>query len=251
MTCGADVRAGMTAWPNNPDRRCHYHECVECGFIRVLGNAWSFVSEGFLPGSRTGPRVGSDEHGGREFHMANLGLQMLPATTAEVLIVGAGNSLDWKHITALPGVGKVVTSDLENFNGSPNFVALDDRGRHSYDLVIACEVVEHFTEPATDMAALCADVAPEGLAVISTNIYDGSDLARHWYVYIPGHCSYYTPDAMIRLGEQNGMLVDFRVPEVALGAGGPRKRYVLMTRSPEVMERCNRYFSAHLWAPSE
>lgn len=249
--CGGSVRMGLAELFDQPNRLCYHHECSVCGFVRILSNDWDYRTEGFTESSTLGPRVGQEHHRGREFHMAMMGTELLARNDLDVLILGAGLSVDWKHIDELDSVRSVTTADLDNFSGCPNFVTLDGRGDRRYDIVLACEVVEHLTDPAAQIADLCADVAADGLAILSTNIYDGTDLGQHLYAFIPGHVSYYTPEAMICLAEQNGMEVDFRIPRVAVEMAGPRKRYVLLSKSPEVIAQTGRYFSSRWYAPSE
>ena len=57
--------------------------------------------------------------------------------------------------------------------------------------------------------------------------------------------------ALARLAEENGYLVDFRVPLAATGYAGPRKRYVLLTQSTAVIVATARYFGSRRYAPSE
>jgi len=251
VVCGSPVRFASTTWHKNPDRFCYIHECSMCGFVHVLKNDWDYVEEGFTESSSVGPRVGQENHFGREFHMASMAVDILDRGELDVLILGSGRSVDWRHISELPQVASVTTSDLENFNGSKSFVALDERGERTFDIVVACEVVEHFVKPREYMADLCNDVNDTGLAVLSTNIYDGSDLSRHWYPFIPGHVAYYTPDAMIYLADENDMYVDFRMPKVSVEMAGTRKRYVLMSRNEAVIDHAGDYFAKHSFAPSE
>ncbi len=252
IICEGPIRFSLARWYKNPKRQCYYNECLECGFIQVLQNPYNYKKDGFTTkGSTVGPRVGKIDHQGREYHMATLGVSLLNRQNLDVMILGGGVSQDWRHIADLSQVREVVSSDLENFNDSPHFVPLDDREGRTYDLAIACEVAEHFSNPVIDIGAVCNNVGPNGLAVLSTNIYDRSDMRYNLYVYLKGHISYYTPEAFLRLGDQNGMFVDFRPPVCATQTGGPRKRYVLMSRNPEVIERANWYFSKHMFAPSE
>lgn len=251
VICDAPVRFASTNWHRNKNRMCYIHECAMCGFVHVLRNDWDYSEEGFTESSSVGPRVGQEGHQGREFHMAAMGLDILGRNDVDVLILGSGRSIDWRHISERPEVRSVTTSDLENFNGCDLFVELDARGDRTYDLVLACEVAEHFTEPREHMRQLCDDVSENGLAVLSTNIYDGSDLGKQWYPFIPGHVSYYSPDALIHLAEANDMHVDFRMPKVSIEMAGLRKRYVLMSREKSVMSNANNYFAANRFAPSE
>jgi hypothetical protein len=94
-------------------------------------------------------------------------------------------------------------------------------------------------------------VDPTGLLVCSTNLYDGGGLSRQTYVFFPGHTSYWSEGSLRRVAAANDVLVDFRVPLVATGFAGPRKRYILLTRSQAVMDSIARYFSTREYAPSD
>lgn len=253
VICAGPTIYRLVTFELEPEFQCHHEECTKCGFVRVLENPWDYAASGFeREDSTIGPRVGTADHRGREFHMAALAVAALQRDDLDVLIVGAGKSEDWRHIAALDEVRSVTTTDLENFCGSPNFVALDERPDDRYDLVIACEVAEHLGDPAADLGAMCRNARRgTGMVVLSTNLYDGTDLARHLYVFIPGHISYYTPESLAVIAAQNDMRIDFRLPKVALGVGGPRKRYVFLAADDPSLERLNEYFAANHLAPSE
>jgi hypothetical protein len=91
---------------------------------------------------------------------------------------------------------------------------------------------------------------PDGLLVCSTNVYDGGNLNRHKYLFIKGHTSYYSPEALLHLARRNKVFVDFRLPAVSSRLG-PRKRYVLFSKSVTRMQDVAAYFGSHAYAPSE
>lgn len=107
-------------------------------------------------------------------------------------------------------------ADVEKFTDCENFVSLDQQGSRSFDLGVACEVMEHFTDPLSDFGEILSNLTDDGVFIASTNINDGSNLSRHWYPFTPGHVSYWSAPALAFVGEQHGFQVDFRVPEVAL-----------------------------------
>jgi SAM-dependent methyltransferase len=120
-----------------------------------------------------------------------------------------------------------------------------------FAVVVASEVVEHFLDPRKDFASFFDYVEPDGLLVCSTNLYDGGDLSRQAYLFYRGHVSYYTPESLARIARENDQFLDLRVPFVATGYAGQRKRYLLFTRSPAVVEAISRYFSERPYAPSD
>ena len=101
------------------------------------------------------------------------------------------------------------------------------------------------------MAHLLSYVRPDGLLVCSTNLYAGGNLSRHHYLFRKGHTSYYTVASLTCVANANRHHIDFRIPLVATGYGGPRKRYVLLSASDAVMDATARYFETRPYAPSE
>ena len=251
IVCDGPTKFHTATWPRNPDRRIFLNNCGVCGFVRVVDNPWNYAEKGFSDNSTSGPRVGTESRTGREFHMAMLGLELVAGGDVRVLILGAGLSRDWLHISRDERVASVTTSDLENFNESPDFLELDQQGSREFDLVIACEVLEHLANPCADFAQIFSNLSDRGVFVASTNIYDFSPIERHWYPYIPGHVSYHTAESLERLARASGLKVDFRVPLVATQRAGRRKRYVIFSSREEAMSAAANWFASNWYAPSE
>ncbi|WP_283134155.1 class I SAM-dependent methyltransferase [Rhizohabitans arisaemae] len=183
--------------------------------------------------------------------MARMAVEIMGGSELSVLVYGPGRSLDYRHIGALDKVRRAAVGDLMKLVEDADWVDLAAPVTDRFDLLIACEVVEHFTDPPADFAQLFSHVTDDGLVVCSTNIYDGTDLKKHDYVFIKGHTSYYSPRSIARIAKENGFYIDFRVPLAATTTVGPRKRYVLFSRSIERMQDVALYFGRNLYAPSE
>jgi hypothetical protein len=112
-------------------------------------------------------------------------------------------------------------------------------------------VVEHFLDPRREIVYLFGYLELGGFFVCSMNLYDGGNLLRQYYLFLLGHMSYYSVVSLTRLAEANGYHIDFRIPLVATGYGGPRKRYVILSTSDAVMDATARYFKTRRYAPSE
>jgi hypothetical protein len=97
-------------------------------------------------------------------------------------------------------------------------------------LIIACEVVEHFTDPRMEFS---------------------QDVAEQDYLYLRGHTSYYSPKAIAEIARRSGVLFDFRLPTFGLSFPGMRKRYVLFTRSVAELQNVAEHFGDHPYAPAE
>jgi SAM-dependent methyltransferase len=238
-----------TAQPGQPARTRVVNVCRGCGYVAIdeltQDRYRGTTSIDEIPGG--GRRAGSEERPGREFQMAKMALEMLDRKAPDVLVYGAGRSLDNHHIQRLPNVGEVAIADIMKVRDDAPFVDANDPGSRRFPIVVASEVVEHFRNPPEDFTKLFRVVGEKGLLVCGTNIRDGRPLAREPYVYYPDHTSFYTPDALLRIAGEHGFFVDFRSVH---GFGG-NKRYVLFTRSAEVLARVTAYFGTHLDAPSE
>jgi len=196
-------------------------------------------------------RCGTLDHTGREFAMAQLGIEVLRRTDLALMIYGVGRSLDNIHVAGLPEVRRVVIGDIIRIRADADFVDVSAPATERFDVVVVCEVIEHFLDPRADFEKLIGYVADDGVLICSTNINDGSPLERVRYIFAQGHVSYHSPQALRHIAKANGMKVDFRVPLTATGKVGPRKRYVIFARSADVMESVSDYFGSHLYAPSE
>src|SRR6478735_8311059 len=228
-----------------------FRQCRRCGHVGNPDNIHDYRKYANSESLPLRPRVGTPERTGREFHMATMAADILERKRLEVLIFGAGRSYDNHHIEALDSVRSVALADIMNVRDDAEFVEIGKPPPRKFSVVIASEVVEHFLEPRKDWAHLLSFVKRDGLVVCSTNVYDGGPIAKQPYIFTSGHVSYYSPEALEILARANGFHLDIRVPWVATGYGGPRKRYLLLSRSREVMDAIPRYFGSRLYAPSE
>ncbi len=225
--------------------------CSGCGFVQVKelpGDRYrSKKSMAELPPG--GTRIGTESHYGREFRMARMALDVLDREGVEVMVYGPGRSLDNRHIARLPRVSNVAIGDIMKLRDDGEFHDVNQPATKRFPIVIASEVVEHFRNPHEDFAKLLGFVAADGLLVCGTNVYGGGDLTKDRYIYFPDHTSYYTPRALFNIARRNRYHVDFRAPAMALPHG--HKRYVIFTKSADVIERVAMYFGTHVVAPSE
>jgi SAM-dependent methyltransferase len=225
--------------------------CGRCNYLSNFDNTVDYSQFDSVTNFKLTTRVGTADHKGREYFMGEMGVDILQRDHLQVMVFGAGRSLDYQHIGRLPQVDRVVMSDVVELTSEADFINILEGTDERFDLIVACEVVEHFADPVTEFKRLFELLTPEGLLVCSTNIYDGSDFTKHNYLYLRGHLSYYSADAIGHLARAGGLHHDLRTPEVALGRPGPRKRYVLFTGSDANVRHTAEYFADRQYAPSE
>lgn len=228
------------------------HQCQSCGLIRYPENLGGFskkVSKETLEGNLRSLRNATDERPGREFFMAEMGMEIVSKHDASVSFFGSGLNTD--HLWLKRKYPDITTKlvDLENMQEAENFEPISDATPS--DVVVASEVIEHFTEPVEHFKSLLRLVKDEGILICSSNIYDGTDIGLHQYPFVAGHVAYWTPLALIKLASDMGCFVDFRTPAVGLTRGGPRKKYIIFYKSTQNMFRTSLYFGTHMHAPSE
>jgi hypothetical protein len=252
--CGSETLAETIEHSDSrPERPIRFpvRICTVCGFLANPENTSDYRRYESIEKLPMRVRIGTEERQGREYHMARMGAAILGRRGLDVLIYGAGRSLDNHHIAALPAVRSVVIGDIMRIREDAEFIDITHAARRRFTLVVASEVIEHFLEPRRDFRQLFSFVERGGLLVCSSTLYDGSDLAHQTYPYIRGHTSFFTPRSLGVIARDHGLFVDFRVPKVATGYAGRRKRYVLFTSSSRVIAATAEYFGRHIYAPSE
>ena len=145
----------------------------------------------------------------------------------------------------------VAISDVIRLRDDAEFYDSSEPATRRFPVVIASEVIEHFLEPREDFERLFGFVEPDGLLVCSTNVYDGGNLAASRTSSRPV-TPRTTPRPRSRCWpRRTAGSWTCATPLVATGYGGPRKRYVLFTASPSVLESIQAYFVGREYAPSD
>jgi len=233
-------------------RTLHGTRCRTCGMLRFPENTGTYKEQLSL-GSRELAlkelRNANEQRPGREFHMAQMAIEILGRPDAHVSFFGAGLNTDWKWLQRVHPKSRSTLVDLENMQDAAHFEHITQAS--PADIVIASEVIEHFEEPLAHFETLLRLVKDDGLLVCSTNVYDGTDISRHEYPFVHGHVSYWTPNALACVGRKTGYFVDFRTPKIAMSRGGPRKKYILFYRDVETTYKVGTYFGTQMFAPSE
>ncbi|WP_313054972.1 methyltransferase domain-containing protein [Pseudomonas lopnurensis] len=234
--------------------------CNSCRFVSNPSNGHDFREDGaFRAGTNlpeTSMRVGDGTRPGREFRMAEMGVDILRRyqedLRPDVMVFGPGMSRDHALMKERLLVSRMAVSDLSNFQSVLDFVPVTSR-QAEFDLVIASEVVEHFTDLQEDFSNLLFKVRETGLLIACTNMHDGVPLEGLAYPFDVGHTSYYSGQSLQAICERlsSGIRLDFRTPAVAFRGAGPRKRYIFFYRDAELGQCIAQYFADHHVAASE
>ena len=244
------VSRRQVQYKDNAALRKTVNLCDDCGYLAIdeMGPSHyrAATSLDELPNCQ---RIGNTERPGREFQMARMALQILGRKGGQdVLVYGAGRSLDNLHIQRLRRAGTVSIADIMKVRDDAPFIDVNHPGEQRFPVVVASEVLEHFRDPWSDFATLLGMVDPRGLLVCGTNIHDGRPNLEHdRYIYYRDHTSYYSVESIRRIATAMGFYVDFRFPDGL----ARRKRYILFTRSLAVLERTADYFGRVPLAPTE
>jgi hypothetical protein len=96
LVCGSR-RTHVTSVPRKK-RTYDIRVCEACGYLSNFDNTVDYTSFKSLESFRLSPRVGTDKHQGREFHMGQMGVDILDRPDLRVMVFGAGRSLDYQHL---------------------------------------------------------------------------------------------------------------------------------------------------------
>jgi hypothetical protein len=226
-------------------------QCLDCDYCFCQENYRDDCKYLHLGNSHPGciERIGDGETIlGREYYMARNAFTILGKKDAEILIFGPGFNKDHISIRKHSYVSECKITDLKNFQNSDHFITMDTK--ETFDVVVACEVVEHFSRPREEFTRLFSYLKKDGLLIFCTNIRRDKDISKCLYPFLSGHMSYYSGASLIHIAKMKGMYIDFRRP-----AGeewlGPTKRYIYMTKNKENTFAMAKYFSVVCRPPSE
>lgn len=250
LICGrGGLRERTVAWRKNDQREREVTICRHCGFVAAAElSSDRYRGKTSLEELPTvGIRAGTMEHPGREFQMARMALDILGRDESDVLVYGAGRSMDNHHIKALPNSGHVAIGDIMNARDDMEFHDANEPARRQFDVVVASEVIEHFRSPRENFQQMFQFVNDEGLIVCGTSLRGRRPLRDQRYLFYPDHTALYSPESLQLIADDNAFHLDLRHPERL----GPRKRYVILTRSRRTRDLVTRYFGYTPVAPSE
>lgn len=92
-----------------------------------------------------------------------------------------------------------------------------------YDIIVACDVIEHVANPLQFLQQLAQRLAPSGHLFVTTGNYDSFlwklTGAKYWYCYYPEHISFIGPRWIGRVQGKLGLRVCEVVPFNYIGRG--------------------------------
>ncbi|TXH04404.1 MAG: methyltransferase domain-containing protein [Candidatus Moraniibacteriota bacterium] len=220
--------------------------CDNCGYCSAPVNKSTIKYNPKKPPKTT--RIGDGMTPGREYFMTIEALRILNRSRVSIGIFGAGKSRDHELIRALPGVTRCSVMDLRNHQNSPHYLPINTKG--AFDIVIACEVVEHFMNPRREFSNLFKKVQKNGLLIVSTSLRIEDNFEKYIYPFLYGHTSYYTGRSLMFLAAMNRMFIDFRTPSIGIRQRSA-KRYIYLTPSRLIRDRVVASFSRYRFAASE
>lgn len=231
--CGGDAaHVGEVAASSGRPARA-FGVCDSCGAVRLAPPALP-VKANVVKAAR----LGSKERYGRDLAMAAMACAIIGRDQLDVLWWEPGASADAARIEGLPSVAAV--HRWEHGTAAP-----------AVDVIVGQEVMQCQPDPAGALRDACLALREDGLVVLSTDLYDGSDPHGIGYLRSPAHRLMWSFEAVERVVGPLGLTVDCRLPEIAVSRGLARKRYLLLTRSETVRRRTRRFFGAVVSAPSE
>jgi len=242
---GREIVSRRVRFFRNERLSCETLRCRECGFVAIPRGESKYRAMTDLHELPSGERGGVEDRPGREFFMAELATTLLGRGDLDVLVYGAGRSMDNVHIARLPRVRHSAVGDIMKVRADADFVDITQPATRKYDVVIASEVVEHFRNPRADFAHLFEYVRDDGLLVCGTTVNPGGPLEKHRYIFYPDHTAFYSPRSLALVADAFGWFLDFRPVR-----NGP-KRYVFFTRSAQVARSTACFFGRKVFAPSE
>jgi hypothetical protein len=131
----------------------------------------------------------------------------------------------------------------------PEVLESDQPETGPYDVVVAADVIDRFEDPLVDFAKIFRLLDNRGVLICSSTIHDGGAMSGRRHVFGRGRGSYFTPQSLRRVASVHNVRVDFRLPPPS-SKSGSRRRYVIFTRSPDVMAAVTDYFARNRHAPS-
>jgi SAM-dependent methyltransferase len=143
--------------------------------------------------------------------------QFLASLPREVVRYGVEPSIEAGRIAATRGI-TILARTVDEFASTPGL----------YDVIVACDVIEHVVNPLQFVLQLSRHLKPAGHLFVTTGNYDAwlwkLTGAKNWYCYYPEHISFIGPRWLDRVQAELGLRIREVVPFNYLGRGfNPRQ----------------------------
>lgn len=180
---------------------CLYYECEQCHFlfatIHDRGDHAALYDESYWASQDP------DWHGrvSQTLRLVLLASRLLSAEPWQLRVLDFGCGMGTFVQTARESLDLKVwgTDIIRPRFGVEHFVEAPPE--RSFDLVVACEVIEHLADPLGAMQRIRRWLVNGGVFAFQTAYYDRACCARDWWYLGPanGHISLYSPEALDRL----------------------------------------------------
>jgi hypothetical protein len=211
QVCFAPGTTPQVLHDRHSNRKLAVRVCDRCGYVEIPESIDDANAEPIAPAATSARR---------ERAMSKLGADVLGRRDVSVL---------------------AVTEHPEVFE--PGVIA-----ERRYDVIVAADVIDRFDDPLVEFAKLFKLLDDRGVLICSSTIHDGGPMAGRRHVFSRGRGSYYTPQALRRVAAAHQVRIDFRLPPPS-SKSGARRRYVIFSRSTDVMAGVADYFGRNQHAP--
>lgn len=226
-----------------------FRVCSKCGiaFTRDYPEALARLGMGM-----TGSWGGVDVGGEREDFLVRLCYRRFQKRS--FLLFGVGSTLGFRVLAdeGFDVYGCDVSRDVIRLRqkqyGAARFFHTDTlpKQQSRYDVIVACEVIEHLTRPRRQLALLQRALAPGGIICGTTDIFPGGDIDACddvGYMALRGHVTYWTEQALAHVFAEWGLqLVLFEMirpgsvlPDSKRQQLYPNKRVFFLTADTEAL----------------
>lgn len=193
-----------------------FHRCEDCAFLftPAMDEASATLYESNFSGVTYHPEEGSELQYLRLVHLA-AGLLDRSAERCRILDFGCGVGHFTRHARRHLGL------EVEGFDtarqAEPVPFIHATLPAPGYDVVVAREVVEHFTDPIASFRAMAGLLRPGGVLAFQTSLYEPDEHGRDWGYIGPrnGHISLFSAAALDRVAAAVGA-----VRRITNGYGG-------------------------------
>ncbi len=208
----------------------HFFECYSCGFI-FAGDFAEFVAKmgAGMSGSWGNPETGGE----REDFLVRFLAEELQKES--FMLYGVGSTLAFPVLLSEGydvygcDVSKSVIAYRQNEYGINRFFHANDLHdlNQRFDIVVACEVIEHFNHPRAQISTLVNSMKSDGIFCGTTNFYPGGSIEDDQivgYMSLRNHVAYWSERSLSHILNEFGMkLITFEM--VCPGSVKPDRKY--------------------------